>query len=40
MAVEGDWKEMPRKELGWENKTSYVIWSDNETVINPLPEYD
>jgi hypothetical protein len=30
---------MAKKELGCE-KTSYVIWSDSETVINPLPEYD
>jgi hypothetical protein len=32
MAVEGDWEEMARKKLGRETKTSYVIWSDNESV--------
>jgi hypothetical protein len=40
MAVEGDWEEMARKELGCEKKTSCVIWSNNETVINPLSGYD
>jgi hypothetical protein len=28
------------KELGCEKKTSCVICSNNETVINPLPGYD
>jgi hypothetical protein len=40
MAVEGDWEEMSWKELGGAKETSYVIWSDSETVINPLPGYD
>jgi hypothetical protein len=40
MAVEGDWEEMARKELDCDKKTSRVIWSYNETVINPLPGYD
>jgi hypothetical protein len=31
---------MARKKLGGEKKTSYVILSDSETVINPLPGYD
>jgi hypothetical protein len=31
---------MARKELGCENNASYVIRSDSETVINPLPGYD
>jgi hypothetical protein len=40
MAVEGDLEEMARKKLGCENKTSCVILSDSETVINPLLWYD
>jgi hypothetical protein len=40
MVVEGDWEEMVRKESDCEKNTSYVIWSDSETVINPLPGYD
>jgi hypothetical protein len=28
---------MARKELGGANKTSYVIRSESETVMNPLP---
>jgi hypothetical protein len=39
-AVEGDWEEMGRKELNYAKKKSYVIWSYNEIVINPLPGYD
>jgi hypothetical protein len=31
---------MPRKELDCATKTSCVVWSDSETVINPLPGYD
>jgi hypothetical protein len=31
---------MARKELDGEKKTSRVIRSFNETVINPLPGYD
>jgi hypothetical protein len=31
---------MARNELGGAKKISYVIWSDEEAVINPLPGYD
>jgi hypothetical protein len=31
---------MARNELGCEQKPKYMIWSDSEAVINPLPEYD
>jgi hypothetical protein len=33
-AVKGDWEEVARKELGRAKKTSCVIWSYSETVIN------
>jgi hypothetical protein len=31
---------MARMELGYNKKTSFVILSDSEAVINPLPGYD
>jgi hypothetical protein len=37
MAVEVDWEEMARTELDCAKKTSCVIESYSETVINPLP---
>jgi hypothetical protein len=40
IADEGDWLEMARKKFYYEKKTSRVIWSDCETVTNPLPVYD
>jgi hypothetical protein len=40
MAVEGDWEEIARKEIGGSKMISYVILSDSETIINPLPGYD
>jgi hypothetical protein len=40
MAVQGDWEEIARKELGGAKKTACAIWCDSETVINPLPGYD
>jgi hypothetical protein len=40
MAVEGDWEEVARKELGDAKETLYVIWSYCEKVIDPLPGYD
>jgi hypothetical protein len=33
-------EETTRKELDYAKKTSYVIWSYSETVMNPLPGYD
>jgi hypothetical protein len=40
MAVEGDKEEMARNELDCPKKTSCVICSYSETVINPLPGYN
>jgi hypothetical protein len=40
LAAGGDSEEMARKELDCDKKTSFVIWSDSESVINPLPGYD
>jgi hypothetical protein len=40
MAVQGDWEQMAKKELDCAKKTSHMIWSDSETVINLLPGHD
>jgi hypothetical protein len=40
MAVEYDWEEMARKELGCVKKTSCVQQTGIITVLNPLPGYD
>jgi hypothetical protein len=40
MAVEGDSEEVARNEVDCAKRTSYVICSYSETVINPLPGYD
>jgi hypothetical protein len=37
MAFEVDWEEMAINQLHCAKKTSCVIWSYSETVINPLP---
>jgi hypothetical protein len=36
----GNCRIIARKDLGSEKKTSCVIRTDSETVINPLPGYD
>jgi hypothetical protein len=36
----GSCRTMSWKELGGANKTSCVIWSDSETIMNPFPGYD
>jgi hypothetical protein len=33
MAVQGDWEDMAGNGLDRVKKTTYVIWSDNETKI-------
>jgi hypothetical protein len=40
MTVQGNWEEMARKESDGVKKTSCVVWSYSETVINPLLGYD
>jgi hypothetical protein len=40
MAVEGDSEEIARNALDCAKKSSCVIWSNSETVKNPLPGYD
>jgi hypothetical protein len=40
MAVKGDWEEMAENESDCHKKTSRVIRSYSETVINPLQRYD